>query len=65
MMLPTLKALIEKIESKKSEIIRRTLATNEADKTRPPIRGGWSPAQVVERLIIYEEWLIAGRKKVV
>ncbi len=48
----TLNNMLDQVESKKSEIIQRTLATNEAYKIRPPIKGGWSPAQVVEHLII-------------
>ena len=59
-----LKVLMEEIESKKSEIVRRTLAGNEAERNRLPAKG-WSRAQVVEHLIIYEEWLIAGRKKAI
>ena len=61
----TLESLIEQIDTKKSEIIKRTLAINEADQNTPPVKGGWSPVQVVEHLIIFEEWLFAGRKKAV
>src|SRR5258708_6587303 len=58
-----LHAYFGQIETKKSEIIHRTTAFSDSDRNKPVRGGGWSAAQVIEHLIIFEEYVMAGRQK--
>jgi hypothetical protein len=54
---------LDQIETKKSEIVHRAMALSDSDRNNPVPGGGWSAAQVIEHLINYEEYVMAGRQK--
>jgi hypothetical protein len=54
---------LDQIEIKKSEIVHRAMALSDSDRNKPVPGGGWSAAQVVEHLIIYEDYVMEGRQK--
>ena len=60
-----LHTLYDQIEMKKTETIRRVLSYSEADREVKPKPGEWSPAQVVDHLIFYENWMLAGSKQAI
>jgi hypothetical protein len=59
----TLHNYVGQIETKKSEIVSMAMALFDIDRNKPGPDGGWSAAQVIEHLIIYEEYVMAGRQK--
>src|SRR5258708_4326821 len=58
-----LQAYLAQIETKKSEIVRRTMVMSESDRAKSSLGDQWSAAQVVEHLVMFEEFLLAGHKK--
>ena len=53
------------IEAKKTEFISRVLSYSEEERNRQPKQGEWSPAQMADHLVFYENWLMAGSLKAI
>ena len=64
-MVAYLHSALAEVEAKKSEIVRLTLLLPEADRAKSPAANQWSAAQVVDHLVMFEEYLLAGRKKAI
>jgi hypothetical protein len=58
-MIDDLKRRLGVIEARKNDVLARVGALAEAERTRRPSPGDWSPQEIVEHLVLYEE-LLAG-----
>ena len=47
----------DQIEAKKTEFVSRVLSYSEKERNLQPKPGEWSPAQVVDHLVYYENWM--------
>ncbi len=59
-----LKAALAEIDAKKREIVTRTLALSESERGHSS-GNQWSAAQVVEHLVMFEEYLQTGHNKAI
>ena len=55
----------DQIETKKTELVSRVLSYSEQERNLQPKPGEWSPAQVVDHLVFYENWMLAGSQKAI
>ena len=55
----------DQIEAKKTEFVSRVLSYSEQERNLQPKPGEWSPAQIVDHLIYYENWMLAGSQKAI